>query len=286
MMARIEQHLQQDPNDGQGWQVIAPVYLQLGRASDAVTAYTNALRILGSNSDLEGGLGEAIVTANNGQVTPDAKAAFERAAALAPTDPTARFYLAVALEQSGKTADAIAAWKALLNGAPADAQWAIIGQAELARLQGQTTSAPQAAGTAVASAPNPGGSGTFPSLPAAPATPQSATAAPPAASPAPAAAPGQATPSAPSAADVAAVQNLPPDQQAAMIQGMVDSLATRLETDSGDAAGWAQLVRSYVVLGRPDDARAALVRARAALASDKDKTAIVEEAAESAGLNP
>ena len=40
------------------------------------------------------------------------------------------------------------------------------------------------------------------------------------------------------------------------------------------------------VLGRPDDARAALVRARAALASDKDKTAIVEEAAQSAGLNP
>jgi cytochrome c-type biogenesis protein CcmH len=71
-----------------------------------------------------------------------------------------------------------------------------------------------------------------------------------------------------------------------MIQGMVDSLATRLESDSGDAQGWAELVRSYVVLGRADDARAALVRAKAALASDKDKTAIVEEAAQSAGLNP
>jgi len=35
-----------------------------------------------------------------------------------------------------------------------------------------------------------------------------------------------------------------------------------------------------------DDARAALGRARSALASDASKTAIVEEAAKSAGLQP
>src|SRR5262249_24110601 len=77
LLARIEQHLQQSPNDGQGWQLLAPIYLQLGRADDAVTAYTNALRILGSNSDLENGLGEATVAVNNGKVTPEAGAAFQ-----------------------------------------------------------------------------------------------------------------------------------------------------------------------------------------------------------------
>ena len=71
-----------------------------------------------------------------------------------------------------------------------------------------------------------------------------------------------------------------------MIEGMVASLATRLETNSSDAQGWAQLVRSYVVLGRADQARAALAKARTALASDKDKTAIVEEAARNVGLGP
>ena len=71
-----------------------------------------------------------------------------------------------------------------------------------------------------------------------------------------------------------------------MIEGMVQNLADRLATDGSDAQGWAQLVRSYVVLGRMDDARAALGRARTALASDASKTAIVEEAAKSAGLQP
>jgi cytochrome c-type biogenesis protein CcmH len=64
------------------------------------------------------------------------------------------------------------------------------------------------------------------------------------------------------------------------------TLAARLQSDTGDADGWAELVRSYAVLGRPDDARAALVKARAALSSDKDKTAIVEAAAKSAGIEP
>ena len=97
---------------------------------------------------------------------------------------------------------------------------------------------------------------------------------------------GSGAPRGPSDAEIAAAQNLPPDVRAAMIEGMVASLATRLETEPGDAQSWAQLVRSYVVLGRPDDARAVLVKAKAALASDKAKTAIVEEAARTAGLTP
>jgi cytochrome c-type biogenesis protein CcmH len=91
---------------------------------------------------------------------------------------------------------------------------------------------------------------------------------------------------APSAADIAAAGSLPPEQRTAMIEGMVSSLAARLETNSDDAQGWAQLVRSYMVLGRPEDARAALIKAKAALASDQAKAAVVDEAARNAGLMP
>jgi cytochrome c-type biogenesis protein CcmH len=273
MVARAEQHLAQNPDDGRGWEVIAPVYMELGRADDAVKAFTNAIRVLGSNSDLEIGLGEATVEANNGSITPDAGAAFQRAHALAPDDPKPRFYLAVELEQDGKTADAIAAWQALLNGAPADADWAIMGRAELAKLQAQSP-APAPLQQAVV----PPAAGAAPPSPATTAAPQPSAGSPPAA-----AASG---PPGPSAADIAALQNLPAAQQAAMIEGMVQNLADRLQKDGSDAQGWAQLVRSYVVLGRMDDARAALSRARTALASDASKTAIVEEAAKSAGLQP
>jgi cytochrome c-type biogenesis protein CcmH len=104
--------------------------------------------------------------------------------------------------------------------------------------------------------------------------------------------PGDASPAAaaatrgPNAADIAAAGDLPPEQRTAMIEGMVASLAARLQANSGDAQGWAQLVRSYVVLGRTEDAKAALIKAKVALAADQAKTAIVDEAARSVGLLP
>ena len=63
------------------------------------------------------------------------------------------------------------------------------------------------------------------------------------------------------------------------------SLAARLEENPDDAEGWARLVRSYMVLGRPDDARDALARARAAFFSAPEKRAVVEAAAREAGLD-
>ena len=54
----------------------------------------------------------------------------------------------------------------------------------------------------------------------------------------------------PSDADVQAAQNLTPEQRLAMINGMVGQLAARLESEPGDAEGWARLIRSYMVLGR------------------------------------
>ena len=80
-----------------------------------------------------------------------------------------------------------------------------------------------------------------------------------------------ATAPAPSAAQVAAVANRPSEQQAAMIQSMVDGLAARLKRDGSDVDGWVRLVRSYKVLGQPDKARTAIADARQALTSDSGK---------------
>jgi cytochrome c-type biogenesis protein CcmH len=242
LVARVEQQLVAHPEDGRGWDLLAPVYVALGRLDDAVVAYRNAIRLLGSTADRQVNLGLALVTLNNG-VTADAVAAFRQAAQMAPGDIRARLYLARALEDQGKVAEAAAVWREFLANTPADAPGVKEVQAELARLE---ASAPGGPGAGQAGA-RPGG---------------------------------------PSAADVAAALELPAEQRTAMIEGMVATLASRLETNSGDAQGWAQLVRSYAVLGRADDARAALVKAKAALGADKDKTAIVEEAARSAGIAP
>src|SRR5262249_19640838 len=75
----------------------------------------------------------------------------------------------------------------------------------------------------------------------------------------------------PSEEQVAASADLPPEQRNTMIRGMVERLAERLTQDGSDVEGWLRLVRSYMVLGERDKARAAAGNARRALAADPGK---------------
>ena len=40
-------HLARNPEDGRGWDVLAPIYVRMQRYDDAATAYINAIRLLG-----------------------------------------------------------------------------------------------------------------------------------------------------------------------------------------------------------------------------------------------
>jgi cytochrome c-type biogenesis protein CcmH len=75
----------------------------------------------------------------------------------------------------------------------------------------------------------------------------------------------------------------PADQQA-MIEGMVARLASRLQTDGNDPSGWVQLMRSYKVLGRNDDAVKALQDARKALAGNNSSLDQINTAASELGI--
>jgi cytochrome c-type biogenesis protein CcmH len=82
---------------------------------------------------------------------------------------------------------------------------------------------------------------------------------------------GAATPAGPTEEQVAASSDLSPDQRNTMVRGMVARLAERLQNDGSDVEGWMRLVRSYMVLGELDKARAAAADARRALAGDAGK---------------
>src|SRR6185437_10274718 len=105
------------------WDVLAPVYARLGRFDDAVAAYRNAIRLQGSTAARESGLGEALTNAGDGLVSAEAQQAFERALKLEKDQPKARFYLAMALVQDGKMAEAVKGWEAMLASLPADSPW-------------------------------------------------------------------------------------------------------------------------------------------------------------------
>jgi cytochrome c-type biogenesis protein CcmH len=134
MVAQVETHLEGNPKDGRGWEVIAPVYMRIGRYNDAVRARRNALELNGETAARLADFGEAMVAAANGVVTADAKIAFERAAGTDPTDVKARYFLGVAAEQDGRGKDAADIWRGMLKDAPANAPWIGLVREALARV--------------------------------------------------------------------------------------------------------------------------------------------------------
>ena len=136
LVARVERHLANNPEDGQGWAVVAPVYMSMGQPQASARAYANAIRILGPRQEWLTDMGEAMTVANQGMVTADARRAFEEAVSLDANAVKPRFFLAIALGQEGRKEDAVNAWQELLEGADETAAWVGAARQELARVQG------------------------------------------------------------------------------------------------------------------------------------------------------
>jgi len=142
MIAQVEGHLARNPNDGRGWEVIAPVYLRIGRVEDAIKARRKALALNGETSERQAGLGEALVAASDGKLTPEARKSFKRAVELDGGNIKARYFMGVAAEQDGQPASAVEIWRAMLAGAPADAPWAEFIRQEVTRVSGAPGAGP------------------------------------------------------------------------------------------------------------------------------------------------
>lgn len=146
LIARAENHLMQNPDDGAGWDLLAPIYYRNGRVEDAANAYAQALRTLGPSPERLDGHAETLITLANGVVTSEARAKLEQSLKLKADNPRAKYYLAVALEQEGKREEARAAFEALVKESPADAPWLPLVNRHIAALaqggQGETLGNP------------------------------------------------------------------------------------------------------------------------------------------------
>jgi cytochrome c-type biogenesis protein CcmH len=215
---QLKARLQNEPGHVEGWVLLGRTFTSLGRFADAREAYSKAIALKPDLPQLHAELGEVIVFADGGTVSPDAESEFAKSA----NDPRARFYGAEAALQRGDTAAAKAALHALLAEAPAEAPWRQIVADRLAEIdpsERQTGANPAEAST---------------------------------------------RPTGPTARDVAAAQSMSPEERQAMIRGMVDQLAARLEQNPSDKEGWARLAHAYDVLGEAEKAQAARSRAAAA----------------------
>jgi cytochrome c-type biogenesis protein CcmH len=137
LVGQVEAHLASNPNDGPGWEVLAPVYMRLGRFDDAVAAWRKALALNGVSAVRESNLGEALVAAANGVVTTEAKAVFQKAAEQDSHEPKAQYFLGLAAEQDGNREGAAAIWRAIIANAPPGAPWVEFVRVALARVTGE-----------------------------------------------------------------------------------------------------------------------------------------------------
>ena len=107
------------PNDPEPFRFLAIAEMASGDAPAAARALREALRLAPDRSDLWESLGEALMVAAEGEVTPQSAAAFQRALEQDPTAATARFHLARAQIEAGEVQAGLTQWRALLADLPA-----------------------------------------------------------------------------------------------------------------------------------------------------------------------
>ncbi len=190
--------------DPEAYGFLAQAQMASDNPDGAARALRRAIELAPERADLWEALGEVLLAQSEGQVTPQARKAFQEAVKRDPTAVSARFHLARAEVEAGDRRAGLAAWRGLADELPAgDRRRAAVERA------------------------------------------------------------------------IAAAQNQPAPQelddgQMAAVQGMVATLAARLEAAPDDAEGWVRLVRSYAVLGDAARRDETLTKAKARVVAQPD----------------
>ena len=110
MVAKLERHMKDAPDDIKGWLLLGQSDLALERADGAIDAYEHAHRLDPNTVVVLLGLGEALSLRAGGNVTPPAGDLFERAVALEPDNPRALLYSGFGAATRGDRATARQRW--------------------------------------------------------------------------------------------------------------------------------------------------------------------------------
>lgn len=134
-VAQVEARLVDTPNDIRGWQALGPVYMQLGRYSEAANAFRRILDLDTPDADTQTDLAEAIIMVEGGIANAEVLGLLRAAADGDPLHVRSRFYLAGELTRLGEYDEAAALWQYLLDIAVGEEPWVATARAGLAAAQ-------------------------------------------------------------------------------------------------------------------------------------------------------
>jgi len=135
LLAVAEKRLASNPDDTNGWKVVAPVYMRMGRFSDAIKAYENVLRVEGDSPEILTKLADAHIEQNQGQINSTAQDLVSRVLAIDEENAIARFYTGIIALQSDKPDETLRIWQAMLDGAKGDEEWVPVVEGRISELR-------------------------------------------------------------------------------------------------------------------------------------------------------
>lgn len=230
--------LQQSPSM-EGFKKLAAMYFDARDFEKAAEADRRAIAMGASDPGTWAEFGESVVMANDGAVVPEAMMAFTNALAVDAKNERSRFYLGLAESQIGNLKDAVAIWRDLEKDADPDAAWRPLVDEKIQELAKQGGFDPSSV------APRPPSVGSLGvalnAMTSAMRIHNDVSGGP--------AAPASAPPSATSI------------DRRTMSRAMVERFAAKVRANPSDVTGWQSLVRFYVVLGEPEQARNAAEQA-------------------------
>ncbi|WP_317975139.1 tetratricopeptide repeat protein [Novosphingobium pituita] len=275
-ITRMEERLAEKKDDVQGWRMLGWAYFQNERYKDAARALRKATALDPEHAETFSFLGEALVLANNheGQMPRAARLAFDKALALDPKNPRARYFRALSLDLAGQHRRALRAWFAQLSETPPDAPYASDIRAVI-RSVGKRHHIEVEKRLAIADA-----EARSPKV-AKEAAHTKAAERRKGALPGPASAELK-TASGPRQSGVASAASGAKD---AMARGMVDGLEARLARNPANVDGWILLIRSRVHQNEPARARKALAEGLAAFRTRPAEAAKLRDAAARLGVS-
>jgi cytochrome c-type biogenesis protein CcmH len=122
-VAKLREELAGNPDNLQGWTILARALARMGEWNEAAAAFKNILRLSPNDIDAKAAYAETLINAADGEIGAEPLKLLTEIRAAAPQDARALYYLALARSRQGDLKGALEDWRTLVAATPADAPW-------------------------------------------------------------------------------------------------------------------------------------------------------------------
>ena len=116
MIGALEQRLERDPDDINGWGLLNRSYLALGRYEDAVRAAERMYALAGDDAGVLLSYIHTLVTVNGGNFSGKPRELIERLLIIDPENTAGMWFAGLAAEQRGDDQEAVDFWNKVIPG--------------------------------------------------------------------------------------------------------------------------------------------------------------------------